>query len=314
VGYRTFLQLTAEVMRQVNSTVPRATAFDCQQGINDALEEVVQFHDWPFLVDRYDIALANAYSTGTVTATIGSTAVTGSGTTWSTGWFNKKILITGDSLEKEVALFNSPTSLTLRYPYNGTVTPTSNVGYSIYQDEYPVPISPGRDLMVVNPLRQRRIKRAGRYAQEDRFVFARYQQGTYPRVYADGGTDYAPTSPTYGQVRFKFYPPPFMAQDLMLIYFRNFTALSADTDTSVLPPEFEEVLIKNASYRVQKTYGIPGWMEAERTASRLLLQFRQKSATQTAYDYLTNWGLETDSDSYIQDIAFGGGAWPGRLS
>jgi hypothetical protein len=158
------------------------------------------------------------------------------------------MIISGDSLEKQVDHFTSATQAVLRFPYNGTLAVTTNVGYQIYQDEYPAPISPGRDLMIVNPIRQRRIKRSGRYAQEDRFAFARYSQGTYPRVYADAGTDLNVASPTYGQPLLKFWPPPFSAQDLCLLYYKNFAPLLLDNDVSVLPAEFEECLILNAKF------------------------------------------------------------------
>jgi hypothetical protein len=290
----------------------RATHYDMQQALNDDYRLITQFHDWNFLLDRYDIPIVASYNTGTVTATLGSTTVTGSGTTWNTSWTNKKILLSGDNEEKEVAAFVSPTLLTLRYPYNSTAQNLTNSGYMIYQDSYPLPCSPGRDLMIVNPVFQwAPLRRFDRVTFDAYTAFVRFQAGLRPLYYTDDGVDIITGSPTLGQVKVQFWPLTVTAQDLILRFFKQFTPLSLPTDTTILPPEFEEVLIRLSKARLKQRYGIQGWTDDRSTAMSTLLQFREKQATQTAFDFSPNRGSGAFLDPYGIDTSMG--YWPGAL-
>lgn len=312
MGLRTFVQLTAEVYRQVNAPIQRASVFDIQQAINDAYREITQYADWNFLLDRYDIPLWATYSTGTITATPGSTTVTGAGTVWDVNWFNKKMLLSGDSEEKEILYFSGPGTAILRYPYNSNLTILTGIGYTIFQDSYPVPISPGRDLMIVNPQFQwARLDKFDKWTFLDRTAFNRFSTDVRPVVYTDDGTDTYSLSSTFGQPKLQFWPRPTAAQDLVLTYFRAATPLALDTDMTILPPEFEEILIKIARFRIKKSNGIPGWMDDEREAFGLLVQMRDKQASSTAFDFRINGGMYPATDSYAIDTSFP--SWPGRI-
>ena len=312
MAYRNFLQLTAQVDRDINQASQVASAFEIQQAINDALNEITHYANWNFLLDRYDVPLVQSYATGTITATNGSTSITGSGTSWSTSWYNRKISIAGDPEEKEVLSFGSGTTLTLRYPLNSSASNLTGVTYTIFQDEFPIPLpfQYGRDLLCIDPVYRRRLKKLDRYSHEDRTVFQRYLTGTRPTHYTDAGTDTLSTSPTYGRPKMKFWPTPTTAQDLILIYYRAFTPLLLDTDLPILPNEFEEVLVRLAKYRVRKNNGINGWMEDFQYANRLLLQFREQAAEQTAYDYLIRYQMYP-ADPWAQDQVLG--VWPGTV-
>jgi hypothetical protein len=312
VGYRTFDQFAHELLRSVNDPIQRANVFDARQAINDSYREVTQFADWQCLLDRYDIPMVTAYTTGTVTVTPGSTTVTGSGTTWVTTWYNRKIMLTGDPSEKEIAVVNSPTQLTLRYPYNGSLTTYTGLSYTIYQDTYPVPCAPGRDCIILNPTQQwARLLKFDRYTYDNRTAYNRFQTAIGPSIYTDAGTDPFPTSPTFQQARFEFWPKPTAAQDLVLKYFSNITPLSAGTDKTVMPQEFDEILIRLGTYRLKKRFAIPGW-DADRTvAMQLLLQFREKNATQAAMDFQPAASLWPYNDPWALDNALT--SWPGTI-
>lgn len=79
------------------------------------------------------------YTTGTVTtATNGSTAIVGSGTSWTTGMAGSYIKITngsaanlGDGLWYEIATVNSSTSITLTREYAGTSITAGSAAYTI---------------------------------------------------------------------------------------------------------------------------------------------------------------------------------------
>jgi hypothetical protein len=311
MAYRTFIQLAAEVRRRTENPVQRGTTFDFYQAINDNYKKIVQYANWNWLLDRYDIPVQGTYTTGTVTATVGSTAVTGTGTTWLTSWYNKKILLSGDSEEKDVASFNSATSLTLRYPYNSTAPSITNVGYMIFQDSYPVPASPGRDLMVINPVFQwSPLRKIDRVRFDVISAYNRYQAGIRPYYYTDDGVDILTGSPTKGQTKLQFWPRTTTAQDLILRYYTQFTALQTDADTTILPPEFEELLIELAAAALKQRFGIQGWPDDTMKANRTLLQMREMQASQPAYDFQPG-SLGVTDDPYTMDSA---GWWPGHIS
>lgn len=319
MGLRTFQQLYMEVLREADSPSRRSTLYDAQQAVNDSLRYVMQYADWPWLVDRADIALKNAYATGTVTATQGSTTVTGVGTLWLTNLtplgqlYNQKILLAGDSEEKEIDTFVSDTSLTLRYPYNSTsLTVLANVGYQIYQDSYPVPCQPGRDLMLLNPQFQySRLTKLDRYTYDDRTAFNRFQTGIRPMVYCENGIDSTAASPTFGQTLYQVWPRVTQAQDLVLRYYKQFTPLAADTDKTTIPTEFEDVVIRMAKFIVKRKFGIPGWMEDKQEAYSMLLQMREKTRQNTALDFAPGASLAPADDAYAIDTSLV--SWPGRI-
>jgi hypothetical protein len=307
-----------QVLRETDSPARRATLFDAQQAVNDAIRTVMQYADWPWMVDRYDIPLVNQYSTGTVSVAQGSTAVTGSGTSWTTGLagrlFNQKILLQGDAEEKEIASINNNTSLTLRYPYNSTaLTSLVNVGYNIFQDSYPVPAQPGRDLMLLNPQFQySRLTKLDRYTFDDRTAFNRFQTGIRPQVYCENGIDTNSLSPTFGQTLYQLWPRVTTSQDIVLRFYRQFTPLANDSDTTTLPSEFEDVVIRIARYVVKRNFGIPGWMEDKQEAYSMLLQLREKTRQNTALDYAPGASLAPADDAYAIDTSLV--TWPGQIS
>jgi hypothetical protein len=314
--YRNFLQLSAEIFRQINSPMQRATVFEVQQAINDALNEIYSYHNWHFLIDRYDIPTVNNYTTGTVNVTQGSTTVVGVGTTWDTNWYNRKIFLSGDPAERIVKNFTSATTLELRYPYSSSLTTLTGLTYTAYQDEYPVPISPGRDLMIINPTLRLRLIKPERYTAEDRTTWTRFVGGPGPTMYTDAGTDTSvsiagPPTATNGQILFKFFPTFNAVQTLILYFYKPFVPLQKDIDTTILPQEFEEILIRLCLYRLRKTYGVAGWMDDMTVAFRQLVQWRERDNLQTAYDYVASLYGYPYYDPYSIDTSLG--FWPGKI-
>jgi hypothetical protein len=64
---------------------------------------------------------ADDYTTGTITATNGSTAITGAGTTFTAAMVGRSIQLP-DGLWYDIASFTSTTSIALTYAYQGTTT------------------------------------------------------------------------------------------------------------------------------------------------------------------------------------------------
>jgi hypothetical protein len=236
----------------------------------------------------------------------GSTAVTGVGTGWDPTWTNRKIFISGDPAERLISSFGSPTTLTLRYPYYSSLTTLSGLTYTVYEDEYPVPISPGRDIMIINPTLRLRLIKPERYTAEDRTTWTRFVGGPGPTMYTDAGTDLVS-----GQLLFKFFPTFNAIQTLILYFYKAFEPLLEDTDTTILPQEFEEILIRLTLYRLRKSYGIPGWVEDMKIAFRQLVQFRERDNLQTSYDYVASLYGYPYYDPYSIDTSLG--FWPGKI-
>jgi len=317
MGLRTFLQLTLELLRETASPTQKATVFDAQQAINDSYRELCQYYNWPWLLDRYDIPIYPGYTTGTISCTVGSTIVTGSGTNWNfaagtAGWWNKKILMPNTRVGFEIVQFNSATQLTLRYPYNA---PTNVVGseYTIYQDDYPTPVIAGHDMIFTNPQwLQMRLNKVDPWTFKDKTQFMPFMAVQGPRMVTDSGADWNVLSPYYQQPRFQFWPIPNSTQVIVLGYYKNPAPLALDGDFTILPPEFEEVLIKLARFRLKMKFGIQGWMEDQTIAYRTLDQFREKQATSVALDQQVGgagpWGY---NDAYGLDTALG--YYPGNL-
>lgn len=87
-----------------------------------------------------DLSIADYTTGGILTLANGGTAVTGTGTTWTTSMAGRFIRITesdtankGDGFWYEIASVASTTSLTLLKPYQGTAIATGNASYTIGQ-------------------------------------------------------------------------------------------------------------------------------------------------------------------------------------
>lgn len=88
---------------------------------------------WSSLYREGWLPLVPVYSTGTVTVTIESRTVTGSGTTWTSSMVGRKFL-GPDNAYYKIAAVASTTSLTLTEPYQSTTA--SGASYQIWKDEY----------------------------------------------------------------------------------------------------------------------------------------------------------------------------------
>ena len=80
------------------------------------------------------LPLVDLYTTGTITATPNSRAVTGVNTVWTSAFNNMKILMP-DGAYYKIASVTDATDLLLTQPYQGQTTQTG-VSYQIWQDEY----------------------------------------------------------------------------------------------------------------------------------------------------------------------------------
>lgn len=128
----TFLDLQTSV---TSMSIVQSQAVLVAQACQFALNRVSQEFEFPYYLNSKGAITTTApYSTGTATCTKGSTAVSGSGTSWTSAMVGIKIQLQNDSAHYYISAVNSPTSITLAVPYQGSNG--TNVSYTIYQDEY----------------------------------------------------------------------------------------------------------------------------------------------------------------------------------
>lgn len=123
---------------------------DIQTAVSGAIrrgtEYFVNHGDWGFLHQLTDVVyipIGVPYETGTVTVTIDSKAVTGSGTTFTKDMEGSFLLI-GDTESYEIQSYVSATSITLSIPYQSATASAQT--YSIYKRFYPLPLNLVRPL------------------------------------------------------------------------------------------------------------------------------------------------------------------------
>lgn len=92
---------------------------------------------WSFLLEETAIQTEAPYSTGTVAVTSGSTVVNLTGGTWSTGWTNRRIVISGRGESYVVSSITGATGLTLALPWAGD--DDADATYTMYRSRYGMP-------------------------------------------------------------------------------------------------------------------------------------------------------------------------------
>lgn len=106
------------------------------RSIQRALERVFTYHDFPYYIwDKGVINTVASYSTGTITATNDSTAISGASTVWTSDMVGRKIRIqNANPWYKILSIDTGAQTAVLEQPYQGTSG--SGLTYTIYKDEY----------------------------------------------------------------------------------------------------------------------------------------------------------------------------------
>lgn len=87
---------------------------------------------WPANYREGWLPLGALYNTGTITVTLNSDSVTGSGTVWTTSMKGQKLIVGSETYK--IASVPNATTLTLTQPYQQASN--SSLTYNIWQDEY----------------------------------------------------------------------------------------------------------------------------------------------------------------------------------
>lgn len=101
--------------------------------INDSVRTIYDRRTWYGTMIRGQIVSPQVYNTGTVTVTNGSSTVIGTGTAWTNSLVNRQFRIGFNTPIYNITAVNSPTSLTIEFPYAGQ---NGSFGYFIAQYYY----------------------------------------------------------------------------------------------------------------------------------------------------------------------------------
>lgn len=239
-----------------------ATENQAKRVINIALHDMHLGFDYkfPWAERRAILRTQDDYTTGTITATKGSTAITGSSTLWNTnnsfGVANMrdtgKILIGGGNVPYGISSITSDTAAVLTDRFvEATVTGGT---YIYYEDEYAL----ASDFL--RPIDAQRFSEERNIGIISRTEFRR----RYPTNSVLGNPkvacilDFAPSGNVTPIRRVKLAPPP---NDFMLIPYTYITSnlavssagvaaanLSADTDEPIIPLRYRHALVYHALY------------------------------------------------------------------
>ena len=132
--YRTFTESTT-LMALL--TASKITTADLGSYYNLSYRDVIGRHQWAGRISRVMVNTVDPYTTGTCTATLDSTTVTGSSTVWTSGMVGRYIRINSVDQYYKVATFVSTTSITIEkaWPF----ATASAVTYEIFGLDYALP-------------------------------------------------------------------------------------------------------------------------------------------------------------------------------
>ena len=266
---RTLAAMIANVQRKVG-TGPAIPRLEIMQALNTAHLEIHGAYDWPWAYKEVNIDVNPSYSTGTVSTTIGSTVVTGSGTTWDTDWTNKRIRLDNNQ-DWPVQAVLAVNGILLDQTYHGAAD-LVDASYVIYQDVYQMPtdFEPGKDLILLQPDVRIRVRHIPRMALETQSVVLKSLFTNIAMGYSDQGRD------STGRYLIRIIPPPTNTNTLRLVYKARPTDFSSLTDVSWLPQTYQDILELMAEAEVKRTHGVPGWDAPAAIAARKRLEMKRQ--------------------------------------
>ena len=262
--HTTFLDLYTDLQNRVRVTTGvSATETQAKRYINVALHDFNLGFQYklPWLERQGQLRTHAPYSTGTVSISVGSTALTGSGTLWNTAnsysennaRTTGKILLEGSMDLYPITTVDSDTGITLTSRYVGAAA-LSGASYTYYEDTYDL----ASDFL--RPLDFQFFSQARNIQLIPRDEFRR----RFPRPNVQGHPEYAclldlaPNGNTSPIRRVQFYPYPSTTLIIPYSYVTNavgvssagvhLTSLSSDTDEPLIPLRYRHAVIYHALY------------------------------------------------------------------
>ena len=216
--------------------------------INEAGYEIWRRFEWH---ERKAVAWVNTvtpYETGTVTTTLDSATLTGSGTTWVAGHVGRKFALSASDKWFAISAFTSTTDLTMER--NWPDATSAGDSYIIYDDV--VNLASDMDVLLVNKVTL--------HAQDGGLLSRMSQAEAKEMFHIPTGTGqptrFALIEEDSAGVRQMRLGP--VAPDAVYVirypYLKTFTELTSDGDVPVIPVERRELLVSGTLKRI---YALP---------------------------------------------------------
>jgi hypothetical protein len=265
--------------------------------LNERYRQILDAHNWRGLRVDATLATISAYRDGTLDATLGATAVTGAGTTWTAGMSGMRIQIAGTP-EWYTLTRTGATTGTLERAYEGeTVT---GAGYVLFQNVYTLP----SDLKHIETMldTQTGLPMQKLSPGELRAAVGRIITLGPPKAWAPA-TDTGSSDPAMLR-RVEIYPIPESAIGVPYTYQRRITAWTS-TNLSPLPwvpDQLIELGVKADIREARGDYGGADRAEAKFAAALATLraQDRRQNPT-TALKPAAHWTAH-----YLRPVRRGG--------
>ncbi len=249
-----------------NDTSVTATINQAKRAANIALHDMhIGFAErMPWAERRATLITQPEYTTGTITATKGSTTITGSGTAWNTNndfsvanmRAGGKLRINGGEEVYEISSVASDTSATLTSKF--TQTTVSAATYSYFEDEYALASDFLRPLDIRQFSDPLDIKLIGR--TDFRRLFLRNYITGRPQVATILDLPFSGSTTPVRKVA--FYKPPDQAYTIPYNYVTSNlavssagaaqTQMSADSDEPIVPLRYRYTIVLHALYHLYR--------------------------------------------------------------
>lgn len=213
--------------------VPDLPVLLAQRLVQDRYRRILDLRPWSGLRKQGVWTIPDAYSTGTVSVTQGSTTITGSGTTWTSAMEGRQIRVNNQSPILTITDVASATSLTtdLAYPL-ATATGQS---YQILQNYVTAPTDLKYLLSVLDPYRQWRLRFNITQTEINQWDPGRTNAGD-TWVVADWQFD------SDGVAQYELWPAPTTTRGFNFTYIAQGSDLTASDDTPIYPLRGDEIL------------------------------------------------------------------------
>lgn len=246
---------------------------ECSDRIWRAIVDIANEENLAFLIGESKLVTEAAYSTGTVSVTAGSTAITLTSGTWDPTWTKRQIIISGRGERYGVTITGATTG-TLADAWQGTTL--TGLSYRMFRDTYSLPSDCefGKEIVwydtaIFSPLDFTDYETF----TQDRQDF-RSARASIPVEITRGGLD------SNGLPQIIFDPPPGSARVYNLTYYRS-PQRPANLDTALSPPwpdGFHDVIALRAGWE---------WADRRSHPRRVELRDRYRSRMRqmrSAYD------------------------------
>lgn len=210
--------------------------------INQVCRRIAYAYPWDEMRDDQTLRTVGPYTDGTVTATLDSTTITGSGTTWTAAMEGRKFTLAQGGPFYRLLTWVSATQFTLAEAYAGTTVAGS--AYTIYQDEYDLATNT-HAVEDIRPIIDSTAFPSIRLYEQGRLDAVDYLGRSTGRP---GGAGVC-TSTTVGTPRLRIVPVPDQVYRLDVKYLKKWVPMFAPTDLYTkqgLPEDVESLIIDGA--------------------------------------------------------------------